>query len=113
MKDFQVRERGFYVNERLGLVREITCVDDNGNAHWRSYRLHDGNPTGDFLMCSVARIVQWADREATPVEVGRLKRSEVNVAESLKVLQLADMVLKAVTDEQLFAEVRRRGRNVT
>lgn len=112
MKRFQVRVGGLYVNERKGLIREITEEDANGYAHWRSYTLSNGEPTGDSLMCSPGTIIQWADREATPEEGARIKRSEATARESIRVLELMYRVLQQVPDEQLFAEVRRRGRTV-
>ncbi len=112
MKGSKVRVGGFYVNESKHLVREITHEDENGNVHWRSYELDDGRATGDFLMCSPYQILRWADREATPEEVARMERSDALLKEAARLMDWAEGVLRNVPDEQLFAEVRRRGRRV-
>jgi hypothetical protein len=112
MKSFEVRVGGFYVNESKGLVREITHEQGDGNVHWRSYDLPSGRPTGDSLMCSPARIVQWADREATPVEAARMERLDAALRERARLTDLIEVVLKNLPDDQLFAEVERRGRRV-
>jgi hypothetical protein len=112
MGNFMVRVGGFYVNESKGLVREITREDDSGRVHWRSYDLRTGSPTGDSLMCSAGRIAQWADREATVDEVARMGRRSAETAEWARAMELAEIVLKTVSDEWLFDEVRRRGHQV-
>jgi hypothetical protein len=112
MKGFQVRVGGLYVSEQKSLVREVTHVDGDGIAHWKSYDLKTGESTGDFSQCSLGRIVQWAEREATPDEAARLERSEFNARDLLRVLEWVDGVLRRVSDEELFAEVKRRGRKV-
>jgi hypothetical protein len=112
MKKFQVQVGGFYVNESKRLVREITQDARNSYVHWKSYQLSDGEPTGDSLMCSTDHIIRWANREATPEEAAKMKRHKVDMREYMRVMQLAVTVLHEVPDEQLFAEVRRRGRTV-
>jgi hypothetical protein len=112
MKSFQVRVGGFYVNERKGLVREITHEARDGNVHWRSYNLQTGSPTGDSLMCSPAWVLKWADREATPEETARLKRSDAGPSGEAQLHRLIEFVIKNIPDDQLFAEVRRRGHRV-
>ena len=107
-----VRTGHFFVCEKKGLVREITAdPDHNGNVQWRSYWL-DGRPTGDSLMCSVAHIVHWADREATAQEVARMQRHEAAVMEDAKVLGWLNRMLENAPDEYLLAEIRRRGYDV-
>jgi hypothetical protein len=114
MGRFEVRVGGFYVNDSKGLVREITHEDEDGEyVYWRSYALSDGRPTGDGLKCSPYTILQWANREATPAEVARMQRGDADSRQMMEALSLADKVLKSVTDDMLFAEVRRRGRQVT
>ena len=114
MGRFEVRVGGFYVNDSMGYVREITHEHEDGeHIHWRSFRLSDGRPTGDSLMCSPERILQWANREATPEEVARMERGDADFGQMMKALELADKVIKSVTDDMLFDELRRRGRQVT
>jgi hypothetical protein len=135
MGNFQVRVGGFYVNESKGLVREITHERENGDGkvHWRSYYLDDGRPTGDSLLCEPYRILQWADREATPEEVARMDQRAATLRGLAKGMELVALVLpnvpsdsllaeiqrrgfdeflREIPDDQLFAEVRRRGRQV-
>jgi hypothetical protein len=112
MKSFQVRVGGFYVNESKYMVRELTHEDEAGNVHWRSYYLPTGEPTGDSLMCSPGRILQWADREASPEEVSRMQQLDAGLKERARVIEWAELVLKNLPDEQLLAEVRRRGHRV-
>jgi hypothetical protein len=108
MKDFKVRVGGFYVNENKGLVREITHEDWDGNVHW-GYNLSDGKATGK---CSLSRIVQWADREATAEEAVRMDRVGAETRKLSRVLKWAESVLESVPDQLLFAEARRRGHQV-
>ncbi len=112
MKKFEVRVGGFYVNQRKDLVREITNNDWAGKVHWRSYYLRTGEATGDFLMCSPEHILKWADREASLEEVSRLKRLDAAAKESARAIEWAEIVLKNMPDDRLFAEVRRRGHRV-
>ncbi|HWE35036.1 MAG TPA: hypothetical protein VG406_00575 [Isosphaeraceae bacterium] len=109
---FEVRVGGFYVNEGMGLVREVTHEDEDGKFHWRSYVLADGSPTGDMLRCDPYTLMQWADREATPAEVARMRRDEAQAGEVAETMELALLVLRTVSNERLFEEVRRRGRRV-
>ena len=108
----RVRMGGFFVNEEKGLVREITAETSDGNVHWRSYLLADGRATGDSLMCSKSRIVQWADREATAEEVARMQRRDAQAAEDARAMWLVNLGLVNASDEQLVAELRRRGYDV-
>jgi hypothetical protein len=112
MKNFEVRQGGFYVSEKKGLVREVTLIDGEGFAHWRSYVLRDRTPTGDSLKCATGRIAQWADREATPNEVAEMKRQDPEAKERMKFMGFIDGLLELLPDERLFAEVQRRGRRV-
>jgi hypothetical protein len=112
MKSFQVRVGGFYVNESKGLVREITHEEGDGNVHWRSYDLRSGRPTGDSLMCAPLWIVQWADREGTPEETARMERLDAELMQRARLIEVIEIVLKNLPDDQLFAEVKRRGYRV-
>ena len=112
MKNFTVREGGFYVSEKKGLVREVTHVDEQGFAHWRSFELSNGRPTGDFSQCATGRIAQWANREATPTEAALMKAPEADAGERMKFMGFLDNLLEMLPDDQLFAEVHRRGRKL-
>jgi hypothetical protein len=103
----QIRVGGFYVSEAKGLVREV-WKEEGGDAYWRSYGLSDGEPVSS-LVCSKYYLSRWADRGATPEEVARLRRGEADVKEARRAMQLVDIVLTNVSDEQLLAEVHRRG----
>ena len=107
LKPSQIYEGGFYVSEKKGIVREV-WKEENGDAYWRSYELRSGDPTGDSLVCSKYTLSQWADREATPEEVARMKRGQANVNSIANAMEMVNLVLKNVSDEQLLAEVRRR-----
>jgi hypothetical protein len=107
----RVRMGHFFVNEKKGLVREITAETDDGNVRWRSYWL-DGRPTGDSLMCSIGHIPIWADREATPEEVARMQRHEAVAMENARTLKWFYRLLENTPDEILLAEIRRRGYEV-
>jgi hypothetical protein len=108
----RVRVGGFFVNEDKGLVREITAETSDDNVHWRSYFLADGCATGDSLMCTKHRIVQWADREATAEEAAKMQRRDAQAAEDARAMWLVNIGLVNASDEQLLAEIRRRGYDV-
>jgi hypothetical protein len=112
MKSFQPRVGGFYVNESKGLVREITHETPDGNVCWRSYDLRTGSPTGDSLACSPGRIVQWADREATAAETAGMRRLDADLSRDERIDKIVDFVIKNIPDDQLIAEVQRRGYRV-
>jgi hypothetical protein len=112
MASFNVRVGGFYVNEKKHLVREITHEDEDGRVHWRSFNLETGQPTGDFLMCDPGTILQWAHREATPEEAARMDSRAAHVKDMAWAAGFMESFIKQVPDEALFAEVRRRGREV-
>lgn len=111
LKADQIKVGGFYASEKKGLVREITD-EKNGDVYWRSYDLRTGEATGDSLVCSKYHLTQWAEREATPEEVAKMKRGDADTKDMARVMKMVDLVLKNITDEQLLAEVRRRGLNV-
>jgi hypothetical protein len=104
-----VRTGRFFVNEKKGVVREITADTLDGNVYWRSYELADGRPTGDSLMCSRERILRWADREATAEEVARLRREAAEAGEIARLKDVAARILAGVPTEMLLAELHRRG----
>jgi hypothetical protein len=112
MGHFTVQVGGFYVNESKGLVHEITQQAADGRVYWRSYELRTGKAMGDSLVCSPERIIQWADREATPEEEARMDRGDAWTKQIERTMAWVDRVLKEVPDEHLFEEVRRRGRQV-
>ncbi len=107
-----VRTGHFFVNEEKGLVREITFEKPDGNVLWRSYYAADGRPTGDSFLCSIARILQWADREATPAEVARMQRDDGRAEEMARTIELVNQILANAPDELLLAEIRRRGYDI-
>ena len=102
----------FFVNEKKGLVREITSDTGDGNVHWRSYDLADGRPTGDALMCSKYRIIQWADREATAAEVAIMQCYDARTLEMERIMKFVNNVLANAPDEVLLDEIRRRGYDI-
>jgi hypothetical protein len=99
----------FWVNEDKRLVREITSETWDGNVHWRSYSLEDGRPTGDRLMCSKDHILRWSDREATADESAWMQQRSGAALEDAREKRLIEMALANASDEQLLAEIRRRG----
>ncbi len=99
----------FWVSDRKHLVREITSETFAGDVHWRSYFLEDGRPTGDSLVCSKARILQWSDREATAEEAARMQARRGEDMQEARQMSLIDFGLTNASDEQLLAEIRRRG----
>jgi hypothetical protein len=102
---------GFYVCEKKGLVREITGETADGMVHWRSYWLADGRSTGDSLMCSKDHLMHWADREATKEEEARFHRVGHDHKE-MAAMVMTNSVVACMSDEQLIAEVCRRGYRV-
>jgi len=109
----RVRIGSFWVNEAKDLVREITAETWNGNVHWRSYFLADGRPTGDRLMCSKGHVLRWCDREATAEERARMQQRRGSELEDGREQRLTDIALSNASDEQLLAEINRRGYRVS
>lgn len=112
MKPSEIKVGHFYVKSGLGLAREIYAEADNGYVYWRSYDLNTGRSTGDSLMCSKTTLAQWADREATPEEASRFACRDEEFIEQAKAWDFANTLLKALPDEMLLDEVRRRGLNL-
>jgi hypothetical protein len=103
----EIKPGKFYANEYL--IREIIEENEKGNVYWRSYILSDGSPTGDNGLCSQQSIRKWADREATPEEIARLRRLEAQAREFEVDRELVHLILRKIPDELLIAEVNRRG----
>jgi hypothetical protein len=112
LKADQIRVGGFYVSESKGLVREVWDEKD-GDVYWRAYVLRTGEPLGGGLVCSKYHLSRWADREATPEEIERMRVDQAVGKEMARGMEIANLVLQNMPDEMLLAEVRRRGLTVS
>jgi len=108
MKTQNITIGSCYVSERKNLLREVVGETRIGGIHWRSYYLGSGTPTGDSAACSQTQMLKWADREATPEEVAKLDRT-ITAREQDFLSNVLSTALACASDEQLLAEVRRRG----
>lgn len=104
----EIRAGGFYANEEKGYVREAARVEEDGTVHWRAYFLSTGESAWSGA-CSLAHLMRWSDREATPDEVGRLRRADAELEEIEAGAELLFGLLGRLPDDVLLAEVRRRG----
>lgn len=86
-----IRQGGFYVNDKKGLIREVWLISEAGQTHWRSFYLESGKPANDSCACYPERIAKWANRVATSDEIARLD------------IQLADHLDRAATQSLLNA----------
>jgi hypothetical protein len=111
MKINDIKVGGFYVSDKKGFVREVVEVTESGDVLWRDFLLSSGEPIGGPNMCSKYTLSQWANREATSEEIARFQRKKADLKENVRTAEIAEMVLANVPDEQLLAEVRRRGLN--
>lgn len=110
MKADGVKPGGFYASDAKGLIREITSETELGTVLWQSYDILTGKPTGDYLSCSKQRIAQWANREASAEEIARIRsRPTYRRLEAIGISELVPEFLKMVSDDELLAEVKRRG----
>lgn len=91
-----VRQGGFYVNDKKGLVREVWLVSETGRVHWRGFRLESGAPTNDFCACSPERIAKWASREATSKEIIRMDTQSANEMDRDSARDLMERLLGTV-----------------
>jgi hypothetical protein len=85
----QIKVGGFYVSESKGLVREVWDEKD-GEVYWRAYVLRTGEPVGRGLMCSKHHLTRWADREAAPDEVARMRRDRADVKDAARMMEFVD-----------------------
>ncbi|NJC94729.1 MAG: hypothetical protein C3F07_14510 [Anaerolineales bacterium] len=67
----------YYVNDRDHTVREVITVMHHNKVVYNAYDLRSGNLLrAPAQICHKARMIRWADREARPEEVAKLKRDE-------------------------------------
>lgn len=113
MKSNQIKIGGYYACDEKSLIRRVVQETESGNMLWQAYDLATGGATGDFMACSKQRIATWANREASDEEIARIRSHQADVAApdstSQALFHLADLVLRDVSDQQLLAEVQRRG----
>ena len=115
MKSDQIQLHQFYVDKGESLVREI-LKDASGNVTWLSYRLRDGSSDGDYSTCTKTALANWAGREATPVEIERMDTEGAHRKADERYKRKAETIvqqgLEMAEDEELLAEVHRRGLNL-
>lgn len=129
MHTTDIIEVEFYVNDQNGKVRQVMAFDGDGDLFWRQFSLRTGEThPWDRGKCSIGHLAAgWATRRATPDEIARM---DVNTADALLVQErqhrirtaldstfndalLAEVrsrnLIEEFTDDELRAEVQRRG----
>jgi len=64
-----------YVNYARKVARVVLAVNDK-NVTFITYHLDTGNSCGSASECPKSDFVRWADHEATPVEIAKLRSLE-------------------------------------
>lgn len=71
----ELRVGKWYVNYGSKVARAVLGVSDT-TVTFITYHLDTGNSCGSASECARADFIRWADHEATPVEIARLKSFE-------------------------------------
>lgn len=110
-KNFEVQIGKCFVSESKALIRKVYALSENERTLWlwKSYNLRTFESTGDSCMCSSKQLAKWADREATQAEVAQLHDGSAAAITKGEVVRVVVDILRGCSDEQLLAEVRRRG----
>ena len=110
IKPPQIAVGRFYVSKTELFVREIVQEANQANIYWRDYELATGEPIATNLnLCSKRSLAQWAGREATPDEVKLMQQQASTNRERERIQQVINTTLHEASDEDLLAEIRRRG----
>lgn len=108
IKDIHVGK--FFVNDYM--VREVVREKGDDIAYY-AYLLDTGEPLHETSSgCSKRQITRWASREATSIEVRRMKTAEARELETQWGMRKVKEMLAKIPDEALIQEVKRRGLSV-
>lgn len=107
----EIEVGGVYTNSAAASAREVLELEGR-DVVYREFVLFDGQPVSFRSRCAVRTFREWAARPCTPEESARLSRDVPAQAELLlrdATAGLIKLALAAASDDQLLAEVRRRG----
>ena len=91
-------------------VREIAGEAAEEDIVYYTYLLQTGDPLYETPdTCSRRQIVRIAEREATPMEIARMKTKEARNSEESERFRIVRAILARISDERLMEEVKRRG----
>ena len=62
----------WYVNTKRNVARAVVGLDEK-TIQFNTHHLNSGNSCGSASECTKADFIRWADHEATPAEVAKLK----------------------------------------
>lgn len=109
LTESDLRESGVYVKDDGRMVRIIDAITGD-QVHYHSFWItgeYDGSSS-----CGMTTFMQWIGkqgREATETEISQLQIENANQAEYARFDRAVRLYLSQATDEQLRAEVHRRG----
>ena len=112
MRLSDIRVGGFYLGKGGIFVREVQYETPGGLVGWRDYDRDNGEPVSSGA-CSKAHLAQWAERELAPDERPRMQTKKADEVLEATNSELTALLLPALSDEQLLAELRRRGIDVS
>jgi len=112
MRTSEIRAGGFYLGKGGNFVREVQHESPSGEILWRDYDYENGEPVSSGG-CSKNHLAQWAERELTPDERFKMQTAKANEVQKARNAELARAFLTAFSDEELLAELRRRGIDVS
>ena len=99
---------GKYCISRYALqIREITEDLDN-DVQFITYNISTGNPKDGIAVTSKLKMSQWAEGEATSEEIKKLHKSIQIQADNSRMTMVLD-ILKAIPDDMLLYEIKKRG----
>jgi hypothetical protein len=103
---------GFYLGKVGAFVREVQYETPGGLVGWRDYDHDNGEPVSSGA-CSKGHLAQWAERELAPDELPRMQTKKADEVLEARNSEVTALLLPALSDEQLLAELRRRGIDVS
>ncbi len=108
IKDVQVGK--FFVCDYT--VREIVREKGDDVVYY-TYLLETGEPLHETSSgCSKRQITRKADREATPIEIRRMRTDEARKIETSYGIGFVKEILSRIPDEALIEEIKRRGLSI-
>lgn len=106
-----IEVRGVYTNRSEVFAREVLELVGY-DVIYRDFALRDGKPMSSYSKCSLHTFRTWTARRCTPEEDARLLRNVPSRSDLMLRNLAADpkkLTLEAISDDELLAEVRRRG----
>jgi hypothetical protein len=97
----------YYISRFAMQIREIT-IDCGDSVQFITYSTLTGNPVGGISVTHKLKMLQWAEDEATPVEIKKLKKTIEIQADNSR-MEMIMNIMKAIPNDILIYEIKKRG----